>query len=190
MTKYDLCPIPHDLKRGENCKMEELDSMEWRHIKQLLVSQFSFLVFSGNRVYLLFTHRTFRFLNPCQEKIRKENAVKYAILYTELDDHWSSSEGAKISIYFTSIIGHQQLRLNWTGGIVDRVQIDILELSTDQWPCQSTTWPICYSLLIWETRAQRTMILRRADLSMSKHHMTYSPTWPPAWNLQANVMEM
>ena len=175
---------------GENCKMEELDSLEWRHIKPLLVRQFSFLVFSGNRVYLLFTHRTFRFLNPCQEKIRKENAVKYAILYTELDDHWSSSEGAKISIYFTSIIGHQQLRLNWTGGIVDRVQIDILELSTDQWPCQSTTWPICYSLLIWETRAQRTMILRRADLSMSKHHMTYSPTWPPAWNLQANVMEM
>ena len=114
---------------GENCKMEELDSLEWRHIKPLLVSQFSFLVFSGNRVYLLFTHRTFRFLNPCQEKIRKENAVKYAILYTELDDHWSSSEVAKISIYFTSIIGHQQLRLNWTGGIVDRVQIDI-------WSCR------------------------------------------------------
>ena len=134
--------------------MEELDSLEWRHIKPLLVSQFSFLVFSGNRVCLLFTHRTFRFLNPCQEKIRKENAVKYAILYTELDDHWSSSEVAKISIYFTSIIGHQQLRLNWTGGIVDRVQIDILELSTDQWPCQSTTWPICYSLLIWETRVK------------------------------------
>ena len=158
--------------------MGELDSLEWRHMKPLLVRQFSFLVFSGNRVYLLFTHRTFRFLNPCQEKIRKENAVKYAILYTELNDHWSSSEVAKISIYFTSIIGHQQLRLNWTGGIVDRVQIDILELSTDQWPCQSTTWPICYSLLIWETRAQRTMILRRAGLFTVQWPCQSCTTWP------------